>query len=228
MTVTHDTLKVALVTGAARGIGPASASWFLDHGHAVALLDIDGATLDAAAAALAMPGRVPALHADVRDAAQVSATVATVEARFGRLDVLANNAGIAVFKPLLHTGFDAWRQVIATNLDGPFLCTQAAAPLMLKHGSGAVVSVPRTTPLRRRSRCAEVGAMRLRRPALNPPRRHCRTPPVVRQQLCQACAAGRHRGRPCVRLPVSLRLPAPRSAPDARGPARRQPIGHPG
>ena len=92
----------------------------------MALLDIGAATLDATVAARAMPGRVLTLLADVRDAAQVSAAVAAVEARFGRLDALVNNAGIAVFQPLRHTGFDAWREVLATNLDGPFLCTQAA------------------------------------------------------------------------------------------------------
>ena len=126
----NDTTKVALVTGAARGIGLASAQWFLAQGHAVALLDIDAATLSAAAAALAPAERVLALPADVRDPAQVAQAVAAVQARFGRLDALVNNAGIAVFKPLLATGFDEWRDVMATNLDGPFLCTQAAAPLL--------------------------------------------------------------------------------------------------
>jgi NAD(P)-dependent dehydrogenase (short-subunit alcohol dehydrogenase family) len=62
----------------------------------VALLDIDGATLDTAAAQLAHPDRVLALHADVRDPAQVVQAVAAVDARFGRLDALVNNAGIAV------------------------------------------------------------------------------------------------------------------------------------
>ena len=142
-----DTIKVALVTGAARGIGLASAQWFLDHGYAVALLDIDAATLDAAAAQLACAERVLALHADVRNPAQVSAALAAVDARFGRLDALVNNAGIAVFKPLLQTGFDEWRDVMATNLDGPFLCTQAAAPLMLR-GGGAVVNIASISGLR--------------------------------------------------------------------------------
>jgi NAD(P)-dependent dehydrogenase (short-subunit alcohol dehydrogenase family) len=140
--------KVALVTGAARGIGLASAQWFLEHGHAVALLDIDGATLDAAAGSLGPAERVLALHADVRDPQQVAQAVAAVAARFGRLDALVNNAGIAVFKPLLDTAFAEWRDVMATNLDGAFLCTQAAAPLMLRGGGGAVVNIASISGLR--------------------------------------------------------------------------------
>jgi meso-butanediol dehydrogenase / (S,S)-butanediol dehydrogenase / diacetyl reductase len=143
-----STPNVALVTGAARGIGLATAQWFLAQGHAVALLDIDGATLDTAAAQLGPPERVLALHADVRDPVQVTRSVAAVEARFGRLDALVNNAGIAVFKPLLDTAFDEWQQVLATNLNGPFLCTQAAAPLMLKHGGGSVVNIASISGLR--------------------------------------------------------------------------------
>jgi meso-butanediol dehydrogenase / (S,S)-butanediol dehydrogenase / diacetyl reductase len=143
-----STPNVALVTGAARGIGLATAQWFLAQGHAVALLDIDGATLDTAAAQLGPPDRVLALHADVRDPVQVTRSVAAVEARFGRLDALVNNAGIAVFKPLLDTAFDEWQQVLATNLNGPFLCTQAAAPLMLKHGGGSVVNIASISGLR--------------------------------------------------------------------------------
>ena len=140
--------KVALVTGAARGIGLASAQWFLGHGYAVALLDIDAVTLHAAAAALAPADRVLALPADVRDPQQVTRALAAVQARFGRLDALVNNAGIAVFKPLQDTRFDEWRDVLATNLDGPFLCTQAAVPLMLQHGGGAVVNIASISGLR--------------------------------------------------------------------------------
>ena len=140
--------KVALVTGAARGIGLASALWFLDHGYAVALLDIDAVTLRAVVAELAPAERVLALPADVRDPQQVAQALAAVQARFGRLDALVNNAGIAVFKPLQDTAFDEWRDVMATNLDGPFLCTQAAVPLMLRGGGGAVVNIASISGLR--------------------------------------------------------------------------------
>jgi NAD(P)-dependent dehydrogenase (short-subunit alcohol dehydrogenase family) len=144
----NDTLKIALVTGAARGIGLATSSWFLAQGYGVAMLDIDGATLDAAAAALAQPERLLVLHADVGDPTQVAAAMESITRRFGRLDALVNNAGIAVFKPLLDTGFDEWSAVMATNLNGPFICTQAAAPLMLKGGGGSVVNIASISGLR--------------------------------------------------------------------------------
>ena len=141
-------VPVALVTGAARGIGLAVAEWFLAQGQRVALLDRDGAELRRAEAALARPDAVLALHADVSDPAQVAQAVAAVDARFGRLDSLVNNAGVAVFKPLVETTFAEWREVMATNLDGVFLCTQACVPLMRRGGGGAVVNIASISGLR--------------------------------------------------------------------------------
>ena len=69
-------------------------------------------------------------------------------AHFGRIDALVNNAGIAVFKPLLETTFEEWQRVLAVNLNGPFLCTQACAPVMLKTGGGAVVNITSISGLR--------------------------------------------------------------------------------
>ncbi len=141
-------MPVAVVTGGARGIGLAIARWFLVHGHRVALIDIDAATLATTDAALADPDRVLALHADVSQPDQVSAAMQAVEDRFGRIDALINNAGVAVFKPILQTGFEEWRHVLGTNLDGPFLCTQAVAPIMLRSGGGAVVNIASISGLR--------------------------------------------------------------------------------
>ncbi len=93
--------KVALVTGAARGIGLAAAKRFLAEGWRVALLDIKGGLLKAAITELADPEHTQALHCDVSDAKAVAAAVDEVEKRFGRLDALVNNAGIVVFTPLL-------------------------------------------------------------------------------------------------------------------------------
>ena len=137
--------KVAVVTGAARGIGLAVAKAFLAQGYRVALLDIDAATLRQTEKAL---GDVLALECDVADPRQVKTSIDRVTARFGRIDALVNNAGIAVFKPLLETTFEEWQRVLAVNLNGPFLCTQACAPVMLKNGGGAVVNITSISGLR--------------------------------------------------------------------------------
>ena len=139
---------VAVVTGGARGIGLAIAHWFLDHGHRVALLDIDETTLQRSAAALGRPDAVLAVHADVRDPTQVGAGIANVVAKFGRIDKLVNNAGIAVFKPVMQTSYAEFRDVLNTNLDGAFLCTQACVPPMLKAGGGAIVNICSISGLR--------------------------------------------------------------------------------
>ncbi len=98
--------------------------------------------------ALARPDHVLALHADVSDEAQVAAAFETLAQRWGRLDALVNNAGVALFKPLLETSFAEWSLVMATNLDGPFLCSQAATPLLLKSGGGAIVNIASISGLR--------------------------------------------------------------------------------
>ena len=133
--------KVAVVTGAARGIGLAIAQKFLASGDAVALLDIDATTLATTTASLAAPDEVLSIVCDVSQPAEVQAAIAQVDRRFGRLDALVNNAGIAVFKPILETTVEDWTRVLATNLTGPFLCTQACAPLMLRSGGGSVVNI---------------------------------------------------------------------------------------
>jgi meso-butanediol dehydrogenase / (S,S)-butanediol dehydrogenase / diacetyl reductase len=153
MTSNSTQQPVAVVTGAARGIGLACAQWFLVHGYRVALLDIDNTELLKASAALAEPERVLAAHCDVSSPAEVSAAVAKIAHTFGRIDALVNNAGVAVFKPLLEHSFDEWRHVMSVNLDGAFLCTQACAPVMLKNtktagGYGAVVNIASISGLR--------------------------------------------------------------------------------
>ena len=145
--------RVAIVTGGARGIGLAIARWFLAHDYRVALIDIDAVTLARTEKELADAERVLALHADVSQPDQVARAVAAVDARFGRIDALINNAGVAVFKPILQTSYAEWRHVLGTNLDGAFLCTQAAAPVMLRgiaegQRGGAVVNIASISGLR--------------------------------------------------------------------------------
>jgi NAD(P)-dependent dehydrogenase (short-subunit alcohol dehydrogenase family) len=140
--------KVALVTGAARGIGLATAKRFLADGWQVALLDIEGELLREAVASLASPDRTLALTCDVSNDSAVNAAFAAVATRFGRLDALVNNAGIAVFGPALETSETDWNRILAVNLTGPFLCTKAAAPLMREHGGGAIVNITSISSLR--------------------------------------------------------------------------------
>jgi NAD(P)-dependent dehydrogenase (short-subunit alcohol dehydrogenase family) len=145
--LSEDKPKVALVTGAARGIGLASAKRFLADDWRVALLDIDGETLARTHAALPAE-RAIAICADVADAAAVAAAVARVGSAFGRLDALVNNAGIAIFKPMLELSYEEWSRVLAVNLTGAFLCVQAAAPLMRESGGGAIVNITSISGLR--------------------------------------------------------------------------------
>jgi len=137
--------KVAVVTGAARGIGLATAQLLAERGYDIALVDIDAATLSRAAQSLP---RALAIECDVADPAQVKSAVDKVQARFGRIDALVNNAGIAVFKPLLQTTFEEWSRVLDVNLSGPFLCAQACAPLMLANGGGSIVNITSISGLR--------------------------------------------------------------------------------
>ena len=139
---------VAVITGGARGIGLAIGQWFLDHGYKVALLDIDQPTLLATERQLARPGDVLTVHCDVSQPDQVDAAARAVVARFGRVDALVNNAGVAVFKPVLETSFAEWRQVLSTNLDGAFLCSHAFGAIMVAQRSGAIVNIASISGLR--------------------------------------------------------------------------------
>jgi NAD(P)-dependent dehydrogenase (short-subunit alcohol dehydrogenase family) len=146
--MTSSLPKVALVTGAARGIGLATARRFLADGWRVALLDIEGEQLAQAVAGLAKADDTLALHCDVSDAKAVAAAIEQIAKRFGRLDALVNNAGVAVFTPLLETSDADWNRILAVNLTGPFICTKAAAPLMREHGGGAVVNITSISAVR--------------------------------------------------------------------------------
>ncbi len=137
-------MKTALVTGAARGIGLATTQLFLEEGWQVAMIDRDRPELDKAADGLP---QTSAIHADVSQPDQVDRMIAKTLGAFGQIDALVNNAGVADFGPIEGTTFERWKTVMATNLDGPFLCTQAATGA-LKATRGAVVNIASISGLR--------------------------------------------------------------------------------
>ena len=138
-------MKTALITGAARGIGLATAKGLLEDGWQVALLDRDRDALAGAAAELS---EALAIDADVSIPADVERAVREVQAAFGRLDGLVNNAGVADFGPIRETTFERWQRVMQTNLDGPFLMTKAFTDLLAADGGGAVVNITSISGLR--------------------------------------------------------------------------------
>lgn len=137
--------KVALVTGAARGIGLATAKLFLEEGWLVAALDRDAPQLDTAVEELGQGAS--GFEFDVSDPEQATRSIADVMAHFGRIDALVNNAGVADFGPIEETDFARWRTVMATNLDGVFLMSQAALPA-LKVTRGAILNIASISGLR--------------------------------------------------------------------------------
>ena len=140
--------KVAVVTGAARGIGLAVARRFLTEGYRVGLLDMDAPALQQAAIGLDAPDRTLALVCDVAFADQVQDSIGKIAGHFGRIDALVNNAGTAMFKPILETSAEEWTRVLAVNLTGPFLCSQACARVMLGSGGGSIVNIASISGLR--------------------------------------------------------------------------------
>lgn len=135
--------QVALVTGGTRGIGRAVASALLRDGVAVVLTGTHSALAAKVASELggAGQGRAFGIGCDVTDAASVAALARFVGDRFGRLDLLVNNAGLGIYKPVPDLEVAEFRAVIETNLVGPFRVTKACLPLLLDAGEATVVNV---------------------------------------------------------------------------------------
>ena len=128
--------QVALITGAARGIGRAVAEAFAREGAIPIIADLDAD--QAARTAADIPGAIP-LAMDVTDERSVTDGVAHIVARHGRLDILVANAGIQIIAPVHELAFADWKRLLAVHLDGAFLTTRAALPHMYARNAGAIV-----------------------------------------------------------------------------------------
>jgi len=132
--------KVAVVTGAASGIGKEIARTFARAGAMLAIADLDSAGAHLAAAELNREGgRAIAVVMDVTSEVQVDSAMASVVEAFGRIDVLVSNAGIQIVAPLEEFAFADWKRLLAIHLDGAFLTTRAALRQMYKQGGGSII-----------------------------------------------------------------------------------------
>ncbi|MBI4308097.1 MAG: SDR family oxidoreductase [Chloroflexi bacterium] len=143
--------KVALVTGAASGIGKGIALRLGQEGASVALCDMNGPGVrDAAREARQSGAKAAAYVCDVRKRAQVDRTIDRIVQRWGRLDILVNNAAIATNARLVEMPDDIWDLVLQTNLTGAFYCLRAAARVMVKQRYGRIINVTSTGAFRPR------------------------------------------------------------------------------
>lgn len=134
--------KMAVVTGAARGIGYAIAERLLDSGAAVCLWDLDAAAAEASAKTLSAKGRVHSVAVDVTQAESVQAAAQATLKEFGRVDLLVNNAGIAgANKPTWELSPTEWQQVLQIDLFGVYLCCHVLVPGMRERGYGRIVNI---------------------------------------------------------------------------------------
>ncbi len=138
--------KVAIVTGGSQGIGRALADGLAAEGARIVVADLRGAV----EASAAYPDGL-GLTVDVADEAAVAAMVEETVGRYGRLDVLVNNAGLYAsleMRPFTEIPLDEWRQVMGVNVASMFLTCRAAVPVMREHGGGAIVNISSGTPFR--------------------------------------------------------------------------------
>jgi 3-oxoacyl-[acyl-carrier protein] reductase len=146
--MTRFTDRIAVVTGAAHGIGAATARRLSREGATVVLVDVDGAGAESTAAEIAASGgNAWARKADVAVRAEVEAAATAVLERHGRIDVLCNIAGIAPFAPFLETDVELWDRALRINLTGVFHCSQIVARAMAAGRGGAIVNMASTNGL---------------------------------------------------------------------------------
>ena len=151
--------KVCIVTGAARGIGKGIALRLLEEGARVWMCDVNAAGIEASVEELAATGEVAGGVTDVSRRDQVQALVDSVVARWGELDVMVNNAGIAHHAPFLEIDDADWDRILDVDLRGAFLGTQIAARQMAAQGTGgSIVNIGSTNGLRGQPGLAPYGA----------------------------------------------------------------------
>jgi NAD(P)-dependent dehydrogenase (short-subunit alcohol dehydrogenase family) len=137
--------KIAVITGAAHGIGHQIARAYAAHGATVVLSDVDESAAKTAASAL--PGSV-AVRCDVRDQSSVAELFDRAANEYGKVDIAVANAGIATVSPLLEMSFDTWRAMMSINLDGVFLTLQHAARAMIAtQTAGSIITMASVTAL---------------------------------------------------------------------------------
>lgn len=138
--------KVAIVTGAGRSIGRGIALAFAEAGADVVCTARTGSEIESVASEILKLGRKAiAIPCDVCEAKQIEAMVKKAVEAFGRIDILVNNAGAGYLKPALDTSQRAWEYQLRLNLTGAFLCSQAAAKVMLERKSGAIINISSRT-----------------------------------------------------------------------------------
>ena len=137
--------RVAIVTGGAQGIGKAIAEKLSEEGASVVIADINEEGAHAVADGLTGEGL--GLRADVSDPGDVQGMVDATLERFGRVDVLVNNAAIVPFVPWDEVDLDHWRKIMSVNLDGPFMCVKAVEQPMREAGYGRIVNIASNTIL---------------------------------------------------------------------------------
>jgi 3-hydroxybutyrate dehydrogenase len=133
--------KIAIVTGAASGLGKGIAERFVAEGAKVAIADLNADAADATARQLSAkgPGKALGIAMDVTNEAAVNAGVASVVAAWGGVDILVSNAGVQIVHKLEEYPFEDWKRMLAIHLDGAFLTTRACLPHMYAKGSGSVI-----------------------------------------------------------------------------------------
>jgi NAD(P)-dependent dehydrogenase (short-subunit alcohol dehydrogenase family) len=137
---TNTISKVAIITGGAKGIGLGIAQRFYQESYQVVIIDRDKTALQECEAQLKNKKQYSFFLCDVSNPQQVQEVFNEIIARFGQIDALINNAGVAIFKQVEEVSFQDWSDVMATNLNGPFLCSQAAFPALLL-AQGSIVNI---------------------------------------------------------------------------------------